>query len=246
VKQLVANLGDDDTDVRKTAAKKLETLDEAPCRLCASPCRRRKTGSWSRMKTRRSGQQRSAYTKRAEVALALVPSVVRTPGYLTPQRRRGNLLLDGSFRQAPGKPWLLWSWRGNRDVFAVVAGASRSGKTAAVLRSVVDDHALLSQKVAVKPHTLYLLSGWIKTRDVTVVDRRGRMGASLCGGSEASRSLVGTHGWTYVTVVFDSGARKEIELGCRLGYSMSTATGTAWFDDLVLVEIPMAELVHTR
>jgi hypothetical protein len=115
-----------------------------------------------------------------------------------------------------------------------------------VLRCVVGDDALLSQKVAVKPHTLYLLSGWIKTRDVTVVDRRGRMGASLCGGSEASRSLVGTHGWTYVTQVFDSGARKEIELGCRLGHSMSTATGTAWFDDLVLVEIPMAELVHSR
>jgi hypothetical protein len=52
---------------------------------------------------------------------------------------------------------------------------------------------------------------------------------------------VGTNDWTYVTLVFDSGDRKEVELGTRLGHNYSTATGTAWFDDLVLLEFPRGD-----
>jgi TonB family protein len=164
---------------------------------------------------------------------------VRLPEYLTPERQLANLLADGSFEDG-AKNWSPRSWRGSRDVSAVVAGVSKSGKVAAVLRSAVADDAMLWQKVAVKPKSWYLLSGWVKTEKVVIEEKGGTRGASLSiwGSYEASRSLVGTNDWTYVTLRFGSGERKEIEVGARLGHHGSTASGTAWFDDLVLVEIP--------
>jgi hypothetical protein len=59
------------------------------------------------------------------------------------------------------------------------------------------------------------------------------------GGFESSRSLIGTNDWTYLTLLFDSGDRTEVELGSRLGHHGSLASGTAWFDDLVLLELPV-------
>jgi len=104
------------------------------------------------------------------------------------------------------------------------------------------DNGKYVQKVAVKPRTRYLLSGWIKTKDVVVVEKGGRTGANLSidGGYEASTSLVGTNDWTYVVLVFDSANRTDVTVCARLGFFYSTAKGTAWFDDLSLVEIPRA------
>jgi hypothetical protein len=164
---------------------------------------------------------------------------IRLPEYLTPERRRANLLLNGSF-EVGEKNWTLRSWRGNRDALSIDMDKGKSGKASARLRSSTADDAMLWQKVVVKPRTRYLLSGWVRTDQVAIGEKSGSVGANLSiwGGYEASKSLIGTKGWTYQTLMFGSGDRTEIEVGARLGHHGSIATGTAWFDDLVLIEIP--------
>lgn len=166
---------------------------------------------------------------------------VRLPEYLTPDRRRANLLTEGSFEGTESaKNWLHRSWRGNNKILSIVHDVTKAGKAAARLQSSVGDDALLYQKIAVKPKTRYLLCGWIRTDKVVIDQKGGAVGANLsvAGGFESSRSVVGTNDWTYATLVFSSGERKEIEVGGRLGHHGSVALGTAWFDDLVLIELP--------
>jgi hypothetical protein len=165
---------------------------------------------------------------------------MRLPEYLTAERRRGNILTDGSFEATGTKVWASRSWRANKEVSAVVGDQKKAGRSAAVLRSTVGDDAMLYQKVATKPKTRYLFGGWVKTEKVEIDQTGGTMGASLsvAGGFEASRALTGTNDWTYVALVFNSGDRKEVEVGPRLGHHGSVASGTAWFDDLVLIELP--------
>jgi hypothetical protein len=164
---------------------------------------------------------------------------IRLPEYLTPERRRANLLVDGSFEDG-GNSWTNRSWRGNANSAAIVSDVHKVGKSAAVLRSSAADDVMYLQKVTVKPKTRYLLSGWVRTEKVVVEQEGGATGANLsvAGGFEATSSLVGTKGWTYLALVFASGDREEVEIGARLGHHGSTASGTAWFDDLVLIEIP--------
>ncbi len=167
-------------------------------------------------------------------------AVLRQPEYLTPERSSANLLAGGSFEgEAVGK-WSLRSWRGSCDAFAIVIDASHSGTTSAILRSATADDALIWQKVDVKPGVQYLLSGWVKTENVIIDQEGGTMGANLCveDGLKTSRSLEGTNSWTYLTVIFNSGDKATIEVEARLGNHGSVAMGTAWFDDLVLIEIP--------
>jgi hypothetical protein len=79
----------------------------------------------------------------------------------------------------------------------------------------------------------------VKTKDVAVAEKGGATGATLgvFGRFESSESLVGDQGWTYLSLVFDSGRQSEVEVGPRLGHNGSVARGSAWFDDLVLLEL---------
>ena len=164
---------------------------------------------------------------------------VRLPEYLSPDRRRGNLLADASFEDG-AKAWTPRSWRGAKGISALTVDVRKAGKAAIVLRSAVADDAMLWQKVMVKPKTRYLLSAWARTEKVVIEEQGGTVGANLAvaGGYEASNSLVGTKGWTYLALVFGSGDRTAVEVGPRLGLHGSTASGAAWFDDLVLIELP--------
>jgi hypothetical protein len=164
---------------------------------------------------------------------------LRLPEFLTPERLRANLLKNESF-ELDADHWSARSWRGARQLASIDRGGGRDGGAAARLRSAEADDGCLVQTVAVRPNTRYLLAGWGRTEDVEVLEPGGASGATLSvvGGYEASRSLRGTTGWTYLTLVFDSGERTEVAVGGRLGHHGSTARGAAWFDDLVLLELP--------
>jgi hypothetical protein len=49
--------------------------------------------------------------------------------------------------------------------------------------------------------------------------------------------LIGTHDWTYVSAVTDSGDAQYLLVAARLGYWSGTTSGTAWFDDLSLIPL---------
>jgi hypothetical protein len=167
-----------------------------------------------------------------------VPLAARLPTFLTAERKQRNLLKDASFENAAGADWSTSTWRGNPQAVTRVDGG-RDGRRAVRLQTIVADDVQYRQRVAVKPRTRYLLSGWIKTQGVQVVEKGGTQGAnlSLDGTWEATAPVLGDTDWTYVTLVFDSGQRTEVGVAARLGFFYSTVTGTAWYDDLCLIEV---------
>lgn len=160
------------------------------------------------------------------------------PGFLTEERRQQNLLTNGSFENGLGNDWTVRSWRGNQQAGGRISDFGKAGGASVRLSSNQSDDCMIYQRVSVKPHTRYYFAGWVRTDAVTITDAAGRFGAGLSvwGGFETSESVKGTCDWSYQVIHFESGDRTEIEVGCRLGHHGSLATGTAWFDDLVLVE----------
>ncbi len=167
--------------------------------------------------------------------------LVYLPEYLTPERRRRNLLKDGSFERTGQSPWTAGSWRNNHSAARAIAFATaRDGKRVALLSADLPDDAHFRQTITVKPKTKYVFAGWARSADVVIGEKGGTSGASLSvlGGFERSRgTLTGTTDWTYLSVVFDTGDRTSVDVACRLGHHSSTASGKAWFDDLCVVEL---------
>lgn len=97
--------------------------------------------------------------------------------------------------------------------------------------------AAWSQRVVVRPHTRYKISGWVKTDDVHVEGSKARRGARLAVPEldVASQGIAGTHGWKRVKLSFDTGDLEVITIEARLGRPQGGATGAAWFDALELV-----------
>lgn len=151
-----------------------------------------------------------------------------------------SILPNGGFEiessATPGRPdgwkynayayWATFTW--DADVALV-------GRHSMRISAEEPDDAYLSTVVPVRPHTTYVLSGWIKTQDVDPAGPGANL--SLVGTWTHSDAVVGTRDWTYAWLRFDSGDSTEVTIGARLGYWAGIATGTAWFDGLRLTPI---------
>lgn len=121
----------------------------------------------------------------------------------------------------------------------------RSGNYAARIDGPVMNASIFhNQHLIVRPHTNYRFTGYIRTNNVVADNPAGR-GAyfylSHAGGVEYSVGVLGTNGWQLQTIDFNSGDSSFISLECHLGGWPGLgelATGTAWFDDLSLTELP--------
>jgi len=178
---------------------------------------------------------------RAEVE-SMFPNATTTypPLYLTADRRNANLLHNASFESDPLEQWGAKSWLRNDLAMQPTVEDAYAGTRGMRLQSEHPDDVIAEQAVAVKPHSRYLLCGWIKTEDVVVTQQAAvDNGATLAvwGTSETTSSLVGTNPWTYVAMVIYSGDRTELLVGPRLGHHSSLTTGTAWFDELYLIDL---------
>lgn len=139
------------------------------------------------------------------------------PPFLTPERRKHNLLGGGTFEDETVSDWKVRAYRPEQDAARRNSDDAREGKASLLIRSEQangNDIAFV-QKVKVNAGTRYLLSGWARTRGVAVIERGGVTGAnlSLFGRSEMSESLFGDRDWTYLALVFDTGDQTEIEVG---------------------------------
>jgi mono/diheme cytochrome c family protein len=87
--------------------------------------------------------------------------------------------------------------------------------------------------IPVKPRTKYRATAWIKTKDL-----KGATGAllNLNGHPAKSKAVTGTKDWTKVTMDFDSENRTSVEMNCLYG-GWGQSTGTAWWDDVTVVEL---------
>jgi len=173
-------------------------------------------------------------------------AAVHTPEWLTPARMQTSLLSDGSFEDSTGPEvtgWAVRSVQGRASAASIDPGTARSGRAAVKLRTDPAggrDAVCLQRDQAVKPHTRYVLAGWVKIHDVVNTEQKGGTAGGLLtidDAYETSDPFLGTHDWSYRSVVFDSGERTSVKVGCRLGHIGTTGRGTAWFDDLVLIEL---------
>jgi hypothetical protein len=159
--------------------------------------------------------------------------------YLTPKRRATNLLTNGSFEQASGG--IPSGWR--IETYAESGSASQTrdvhyaGAASARLVASAGEDLRLVQSVKVRPNKRYLFAGWARAEAVSA---EAGTGVNLGSRDEAhtSRSLIGTAPWTYLSVILSSGERTTLNVSASLGYWGSLATGSAWFDDLHLIELP--------
>jgi hypothetical protein len=151
-----------------------------------------------------------------------------------------NDLLNGSFEAGELAPD-LWDTQSFAPgaVFEWVGGQSADGGRSVKITLRTENDARWLQSVTVKPNTDYILSGWIKTRDVAHTSQTNDAGAnlSILGLWDQTPPLFGTHDWTHVSVAFNSGDNSELFIYARLGHFSGVTTGTAWFDDIRLVRV---------
>ncbi len=144
-----------------------------------------------------------------------------------------NLLANFSFED--GQNGWEFSSNGKRGTVAVDTNEKHDGKNSIRIENPAGDDSFLKQTVKVKPKTRYRLTGYIKTKDVVVKGTGATL--SLEGGFEHTKSIVGKTNWAKLSFEFDTGALDTVKVGARLGHHSSPAMGTAWFDQLSLVEV---------
>jgi len=142
-----------------------------------------------------------------------------------------NLLVNGDFEIANenGNP-AHWQIAEPVEVVGEGRNGSRCARIVSTSRTI---NNINKQYVKLKPHTTYTLAGWIRTRNVD-----GSPGAQIypyefegmTGG--APITVCGTTEWRLYATVFTTG---DDAYG-RINFRIYGATGTAWFDDIVLLE----------
>ncbi len=144
-----------------------------------------------------------------------------------------NLAPNPGFEKVTdGKPegWASHVYQGKSE-FNIVPGG-RTGNCAEITSTEGGDTGWLT-RLRVKPHFAYRLTGWIKTKNL-----KGATGAlfNLNANPAKSRAVTGTTDWTRITMDFDSEDSSMVEINCLYG-GWGTSTGTAWYDDVTVVEV---------
>lgn len=96
--------------------------------------------------------------------------------------------------------------------------------------------------VPVKRRTNYRMSAWVKTRDIEPIgDAYGALlNIHMMAERTITQVVTGTRDWTYVECVFNTGDVDVASVNCLIG-GWGRARGTAWWDDVSLVEVSPAE-----
>lgn len=130
--------------------------------------------------------------------------------------------------------WKLESWKpGSRMIWD--EKITHSGKASIRLESTSDNDLKVLQVVKVEPKTYYLLTAWVKTKDVPV----SPIGATICTlpDDSGTRQVRGTTEWRQLSLPVYSGDKTEITVCMRIGWSGQPTSGVAWFDDIKLMPL---------
>jgi alpha-N-arabinofuranosidase len=167
------------------------------------------------------------------VLAALHAAAAPTAPLAGDSRAGANLLRNPSFEETAGDGLVAWTsraWAGKEATRWSVVTPGRNGGRCVAITSERGGDAAWTATVGVEPGGWYRLSGWIKTREL-----RGAVGALLnIQNMQAVRTaaVTGTRDWTRVATVFQA-ATARLEINCLFG-GWGSATGQAWYDDVVL------------
>lgn len=175
----------------------------------------------------------------------VAPALATTP----PTHAAPNLLTNGGFERPAAGHTAPDGWTADTEVPSSTLSwdgtVAHSGRHSVRIQSPTAQDVWWVQTVGVRTHTLYRLSGWIRTRGVmrSAEERDAGANISLLGTFDRSVAVLGDHDWTQVAVTLDSGDLTDITVAARLGFWGGTTAGTAWFDDLSLTEVTTADRV---
>ncbi len=205
---------------------------------------------------------RDERTKAEETLKALTPAAVPAapaPAATTPQTSKeaaadpaanepptkgANLLTNGDFSKDL-KGWTFES-KFKKGTVAVDPAEKRNGKPTVRIDQTEADESLLWQAVAVKPGTHYLLTGWVKTKNVGAAGVKGGACFGLRRTFTRSEVVMKTQPWKKLTLDISTVGEKEIAVGSQLGHFLNFVTGTAWYSDLELKEVGPARAGPAR
>jgi hypothetical protein len=165
------------------------------------------------------------------------------PTFISEAIRERNLLKHSGMDSLNPAVWLTGTFRtpednnktDYKDIFRLDRDVKVSGDASFRIDAPGSFTCDYTQKVNLNKGKLYLLSGWIKTDGVASPLGSYDNGAALVfDWFDYTTPLYGTNDWTYVTVF--GVATENPDLRARA--EIKRASGTAWFDDLVLIEIP--------
>jgi cytochrome c553 len=146
-----------------------------------------------------------------------------------------NLIPNASFEQIEnGQPvaWKVRNYNGPAE-HAVVEGG-RTGKHCLKITSDKGSDTSWFTDVPVEPGALYKLSGWVKTQQVK--GARGALFNVHVLDAGATDPVAGAKDWTYIEHIVKNDNRTSFSINCLFG-GWGKSTGTAWYDDLSLVQM---------
>lgn len=161
-----------------------------------------------------------------------------------PLDRSRNLLQNAAFEQGLDG-WRFEAWKNKAARAVRDPNVTHNGRPSIRVDHPEATDSSVTQILDLKPNKRYRLSGWVKTQNIVkpaiASQRPGDEGASIgiLAAYEKSRSVLATQDWTYVSMDFTTTKEKtHIRLGPRLGHHGKLVTGTAWFAEMSLVELP--------
>jgi len=155
-----------------------------------------------------------------------------------------NLLPNPSFEQAGGDApdaWQTHTWQGQGRFQHVEGG--RTGDRCVMIESQEGGDLSWMTEVQVEPRSTYRLSAWIRTENLETGSGRGALlNVHELQGAGATGVVSGTGDWTRVETLIRTGQHERISVNCLFG-GWGLSTGKAWYDDISLEKVDLANLV---
>ena len=186
----------------------------------------------------------------AQAAASTSPTSTTAASPATVGAVTANLLQNGSAESGAYSPTASpegWVRTGSADLSWAKPQAHGGRRSLRITSSSPTDSAW-TQTLQVAPNTVYRLTGWVKTAAVAHSTEPVDAGANLSviGTWDHTSAVIGTHNWTFVSMLVRSAADGVLTIGARLGYWAGTTTGTAWFDDVQLATVLPTPTAHPR
>jgi hypothetical protein len=187
----------------------------------------------------------------ASAAPAIAPAThVRASNPSVVVAAKPNLVLNGSAEfgtSAPIPGPRSWEPTGPA-ILSWAKPQAHGGRHSLRITATTPSDSAWTQTVHLAPNQLYRLTGWVKTAGVAHTAELVDAGANLSvvGTWDHTTAVVGTHGWTFVSLLVRAPADGLLTVGARLGYWAGTTTGTAWFDDIQLAPVVATPTAHPR
>lgn len=176
------------------------------------------------------------------VLVLVIAAAIIISSFVGFQPKGVNLIKNGDFEDVQnGLPvdWYTESYTSGVDFSVQPDGYD--GNSVKIVSNNYND-ARFVQKVSVNPNAIYRLSAWVKTEDVqakTGVDQnKGCANVSVMEMFYISQTLSGDSEWTRIDFYGQTGAgQRSILVAMRLGFYSGDSKGTAYFDNVELVQV---------